>query len=173
MSFANARLMVHGRRLLVERILFDRRPSSHVARELGCRGTARIAGSLVSERRACWVWSINRAAHTDHPRRLRSKRALVARERLRLGPARVARTEASRGCAAGVVGPGDRGLDPRASIHHETLRALRSPVLDPHRSGETRANRGRLVRARRFALEPPLTPRPGASRVRLRVRRGR
>ena len=35
MSHANARLTVHGRRLLVERVVEDGRPVSHVAKELG------------------------------------------------------------------------------------------------------------------------------------------
>lgn len=35
MSHANARLNVHGRRLLVERVIGQRRPVSHVAKELG------------------------------------------------------------------------------------------------------------------------------------------
>ncbi|MGJ1644498.1 IS481 family transposase, partial [Clavibacter sepedonicus] len=35
MSHANARLTVHGRLLLVRRVVEDRRPVSHVARELG------------------------------------------------------------------------------------------------------------------------------------------
>lgn len=35
MSHANARLNVHGRRLLVERVIGQRRPASHVAKELG------------------------------------------------------------------------------------------------------------------------------------------
>ena len=35
MSHANARLTVHGRRLLVSRVIDDRRPVAHVAKELG------------------------------------------------------------------------------------------------------------------------------------------
>ncbi|MGJ1577233.1 leucine zipper domain-containing protein, partial [Clavibacter sepedonicus] len=35
MSHGNARLTVHGRVLLVRRVVEDRRPVSHVARELG------------------------------------------------------------------------------------------------------------------------------------------
>ena len=35
MGHANARLTVHGRALLVERVLIDRRPVAHVAKELG------------------------------------------------------------------------------------------------------------------------------------------
>ena len=35
MAHANARLNQHGRRLLVERVLVDRRPVAHVAKELG------------------------------------------------------------------------------------------------------------------------------------------
>jgi transposase-like protein len=34
-SHANARLTVHGRALLIERVVGDRRPVAHVARELG------------------------------------------------------------------------------------------------------------------------------------------
>ena len=36
MGHANARLNVHGRRLLVERVIGQRRPVAHVVKELGC-----------------------------------------------------------------------------------------------------------------------------------------
>lgn len=35
MSHANARLNLHGRRLLVSRVIQDGRPVAHVAKELG------------------------------------------------------------------------------------------------------------------------------------------
>ncbi|WP_254631692.1 leucine zipper domain-containing protein, partial [Curtobacterium sp. Csp1] len=35
MSHANARLTLHGRRLLITRVIDDRRPVAHVAKELG------------------------------------------------------------------------------------------------------------------------------------------
>ncbi len=35
MAHANARLNVHGRTLLITRVLYDARPVAHVARELG------------------------------------------------------------------------------------------------------------------------------------------
>ncbi len=35
MSHANARLNIHGRRLLVSRVIDDERPVAHVAKELG------------------------------------------------------------------------------------------------------------------------------------------
>jgi transposase InsO family protein len=39
MAHRNARLTVHGRRLLIERVVTDRRPVAHVVKELGCSRT--------------------------------------------------------------------------------------------------------------------------------------
>jgi hypothetical protein len=36
MAHRNARLTVHGRRLLIERVVTGRRPVAHVVKELGC-----------------------------------------------------------------------------------------------------------------------------------------
>src|ERR1041384_8217240 len=36
MAHRNARLTVHGRRLLIQRVITDRRPVAHVVKELGC-----------------------------------------------------------------------------------------------------------------------------------------
>ena len=35
MAHRNARLTVHGRRLLIQRVITDRRPVAHVVKELG------------------------------------------------------------------------------------------------------------------------------------------
>jgi transposase len=36
MTHRNARLTVHGRRLLIQRVVTERRPVAHVVQELGC-----------------------------------------------------------------------------------------------------------------------------------------
>jgi transposase len=36
MAHRNARLTVHGRRLLIQRVITDGRPVAHVVKELGC-----------------------------------------------------------------------------------------------------------------------------------------
>jgi transposase InsO family protein len=92
-SHANARTNLHGRRLIVRRVVFDHRPVSHVAKELGIS-------------RQCahrWVQRFNaegEAGLADRPSRpartpsrtspAREAAVLEARTRLRFGPARLA-----------------------------------------------------------------------------------
>lgn len=92
MSHANARRTVHGRRLLVERIVFDRRPASHVARELGV--SRQCAHRWVARFRAEGLSGL--IDRSSRPHRSPSKtpaeaeaRVLEARDRLRFGPARL------------------------------------------------------------------------------------
>jgi transposase InsO family protein len=91
-SHANARLTLHGRRLLVARVVDDHRPVAHVAKELGVS-------------RQCahrWVRRFRAEGHaglserSSRPRRMPTKTGpereaavLAARERLRFGPARL------------------------------------------------------------------------------------
>jgi hypothetical protein len=60
---ANARLTVHGRLVLVSRVP-DGRSVAHVAKELGGRGSARIAGYAGSVTRAPRAWPIDQAGRT-------------------------------------------------------------------------------------------------------------
>lgn len=92
MSHANARLTLHGRRLLVARVVEDHRPVAHVAKELGVS-------------RQCahrWVRRFRAEGHaglserSSRPRRMPTKTSpereaavLAARDKLRFGPARL------------------------------------------------------------------------------------
>ena len=93
MSHANARLTLHGRRLLVTRVVNDRRPVAHVAKELGV------------SRQCAHRWVRRFRDHGDaglldrssRPHRSPTKTehhveqaVLAARDRLRYGPARLA-----------------------------------------------------------------------------------
>ena len=51
MPHRNARLTVHGRQLLVDRVSSGR-PVAHVAKKLGCHGSARTVGSPATPPRA-------------------------------------------------------------------------------------------------------------------------
>lgn len=93
MSHANARLTLHGRRLLVARVVDDRRPVAHVARELGI--SRQCAHRWVRRFRA--EGSAGLLDRSSRPRRTptrttsdREQAVLEARARLRLGPARLA-----------------------------------------------------------------------------------
>jgi len=92
-SHANARLTLHGRRLLVTRVVNDRRPVAHVAKELGV------------SRQCAHRWVRRFRDHGDaglldrssRPHRSPTKTehhveqaVLAARDRLRYGPARLA-----------------------------------------------------------------------------------
>lgn len=157
MSHANARLTVHGWWLLVERIVFERRPASHVARGLGV--SRQCAHRWVARFRAEGLTGL--VDRSSRPYRSPSKtpaeaesRVLEARERLRFGPARLA---VETGVAARTISLilNRHGVAPLAWLDPVTGASIRA-----HRCEEARANPGRrgLARARRFALESPLTP---------------
>ncbi|MFZ7089433.1 IS481 family transposase [Curtobacterium sp. RRHDQ10] len=93
MSHANARLTLHGRRLLVARVVEDRRPVAHVAKELGV--SRQCAHRWVRRFRAEGV--VGLSDRSSRPRRMPTKTSperetlvLAARIRLRFGPARLA-----------------------------------------------------------------------------------
>ncbi|GAA3692775.1 hypothetical protein GCM10022377_01550 [Zhihengliuella alba] len=93
MSHANARLTVHGRRLLVARVLDDRRPVSHVAKELGV--SRQCAHRWVRRFREAGLEGL--ADRSSRPHRMpgktspgREQAVLAARARHRVGPARLA-----------------------------------------------------------------------------------
>ena len=92
MSHVNARLTVHGRSLLIERVIGDGRPVSHVARELGI--SRQCAHRWV--RRFRTEGAAGLADRSSRPRRTptrtspaREQAVLEARARLRFGPARL------------------------------------------------------------------------------------
>jgi hypothetical protein len=92
MSHANARLTVHGRFLLIERVIRDRRPVAHVAKELGISAVRPPVGQPVPGRSAAGLLD-----RPSRPRRSPSKTSgeredavLAARKVLRAGPARIA-----------------------------------------------------------------------------------
>jgi transposase InsO family protein len=92
-SHANARLTLHGRRLLVSRIVDDHRPVAHVAKELGVSRQCahRWVRRFQAEGPAGLVDRSSRPLRT--PTRTspdREAAVLEARTRLRFGPARLA-----------------------------------------------------------------------------------
>lgn len=93
MVHANARLTLHGRRLLVARVVDDRRPVAHVAKELGV--SRQCAHRWV--RRFRDHGDIGLSDRSSRPHRSptkttpeREQSVLEARTRLRFGPARLA-----------------------------------------------------------------------------------
>lgn len=93
MSHANARLTFHGRCLLVERVLSDRRPVSHVAKELGISRQA--AHRWVARFRAEGVAGLQDRSSRPHrmPRRTPAQveaTVVAARRDLRQGRDRIA-----------------------------------------------------------------------------------
>ena len=93
LSHANTRLTIHGRALLIERILVDGRPVSHVAKELGI--SRQCAHRWISRHRAEGrAGLVNRSSRPKSmPRRTASNReaaVIVARLLNRSGPVRIA-----------------------------------------------------------------------------------
>ena len=93
MSHANARLTFHGRCLLIERVIGDRRPVSHVAKELGISRQA--AHRWVSRFRAEGVAGLHDRSSRPHrmPRRTQEaieEAVIAARRQLRAGRDRIA-----------------------------------------------------------------------------------
>lgn len=93
MVHANARLTLHGRRLLVARVIDDRRPVAHVAKELGI--SRQCAHRWVRRFRAEGPAGL--LERSSRPRRMptkttpeRERVVLDARSRSRVGPARLA-----------------------------------------------------------------------------------
>jgi transposase InsO family protein len=92
-SHANARLTLHGRRLLVARVIEDDRPVAHVAKELGV--SRQCAHRWVRRFRAEGAAGL--LDRSSRPHRMPTKTTpdreaavLAARGRLRFGPARLA-----------------------------------------------------------------------------------
>jgi transposase InsO family protein len=93
LSHANARLNIHGRVLLVERVISDRRPVSHVAKELGISRQCahRWVHRFRSEGPAGLVDRSSRPRSS--PSRTspdREQRVLASRQEFRVGPLRIA-----------------------------------------------------------------------------------
>jgi len=91
-SHVNARLTIHGRALLIERVVGDGRPVSHVARELGI--SRQCAHRWVHRYRAEGPAGL--VDRSSRPRRTPTRTSpaqeqavLEARARLRFGPARL------------------------------------------------------------------------------------
>ena len=92
MSHANARLTVHGRALLVRRVVGDCRPLSHVAKELGV--SRQCASRWVHRYRAEGVAGLLDRSSRPHSSPTRASVAteesvLAARHQMRCGPARI------------------------------------------------------------------------------------
>jgi transposase InsO family protein len=92
MGHANARLTVHGRALLVRRIVVERRPAAHVAKELGV--SRQCAYRWVRRFRAEGDAGLVDRSSRPHrcPTRTPTEvedQVVAAREQLRAGPARI------------------------------------------------------------------------------------
>jgi transposase InsO family protein len=92
-SHANARTNLHGRLLIVRRVVFDHRPVSHVAKELGISRQCahRWVQRFKAEGEAGLADRPSRPARTpSRTSPAREAAVLEARTRLRFGPARLA-----------------------------------------------------------------------------------
>lgn len=142
MSHANARLTLHGRRLLVARVVDDRRPVAHVARELGI--SRQCAHRWVRRFRAEGPAGL--LDRSSRPRRTptrttpdREQAVLEARARLRLGPARL----------ASVTGVPARTITRILNRHHVPPLAWLDPIT------------GTVIRATRATTHRYEHPHPG------------
>lgn len=93
MSHSNARLTLHGRALLVDRVINDQRPISHVAKELGI--SRQCAHRWVARFRAEGLPGLSDRSSRPHTSPSRTHpaqeaRVLETRQRLRAGPLRIA-----------------------------------------------------------------------------------
>jgi transposase InsO family protein len=92
-SHRNARLTFHGRCLLVRRVVFDRRPQAHVAKELGVSRQC-VYYWVTRFRAEGWDGLHDRSSRPRHcPTRTApavEERVLAARAQLRCGPAGIA-----------------------------------------------------------------------------------
>lgn len=155
MSHANARLTLHGRRLLVARVVDDHRPVAHVAKELGV--SRQCAHRWVRRFRAEGVAGLS--DRSSRPRRTPSKTSpereaavLAARATLRFGPARLstetgvpART-ISRILARHQVPP-LRWLDPITGALIRATRATANRYEHDHHRSSFGARRTGVFRA--------------------------
>lgn len=141
MSHANARLTMHGRRLLVARVLQDHRPVGHVAKELGV--SRQCAHRWVSRFREQGDAGLSDRSSRPHRSPTRTspdleRAVLEARTRLRFGPARLS---AETGVAARTI--------PRILVRH---RIPPLAWLDPVTGTVIRATR---ATANRYEHEHP------------------
>ena len=138
MSHANARLTVHGRRLLVERVRGDRRPVSHVAKELGIsRKCAHLWVNRFDAEGDAGLAERSSRPHTSPRRtsRVAEEAVVQARKRLRCGRETIA---TQTGVPARTVSRvlARHGLPPLA-------------WLDPLTGAEIRAQRASYIRYER------------------------
>ncbi len=138
MGHANARLTVHGRLLLVQRVVADQRPVAHVAKELGV--SRQCAHRWVARFRAEGVAGL--ADRSSRPRRSPRRTSpgaeasvLAARRDLRCGPAGIA---AATGVPARTV--------TRVLTRH---RVPRLAECDPLTGDRIRASKATAVRYER------------------------
>jgi transposase InsO family protein len=138
----NARLTVHGRRLLVSRVIDDRRPIAHVAKEVGV--SRQCASRWVSRFRAEGEAGLRDRSSRPRttPTRTSAEReqvVLAARDRLRQGPARL----------AAVTGVPARTVSRILVRHHVPPLSWLDPVT------------GQLIRASRASTARYERERPG------------
>ena len=192
MVHANARLTLHGRRLLVARVVEDRRPVAHVAKELGV--SRQCAHRWV--RRFRDHGDIGLSDRSSRPHRSptkttpeREQSVLEARTRLRFGPARLA---AETGVPARTISrvlarhhvPPLAWLDPITGALIRATKATTNRYEHEHPGDLVQADvrkvgripdpgRRRLAGAGLDGRESPVPRRQETDRVRLRSRRCR
>ena len=135
MSHANARLTFHGRCLLVQRVRFDRRPVSHVAKEMGLsRQTAHRWMARFDAEGFDGLHDRSRRPHSTPTRTPAAVETgvLLARDELRAGRDRIA---AATGVPARTVSRilARHGRPPIAALDPVTGVVIRASRATPHR----------------------------------------
>ncbi len=135
MSHANARLTFHGRCLLVQRVRFDRRPVSHVAKEMGL--SRQTAHRWMARFDAEGFDGLHDRSSRPHSTPTRTPAAvetgvLLARDELRAGRDRIA---AATGVPARTVSRilARHGRPPIAALDPVTGVVIRASRATPHR----------------------------------------
>lgn len=141
MSHANARLTFHGRCLLVQRVRFDRRPVSHVAKEMGL--SRQTAHRWMARFDAEGFDGLHDRSSRPHSTPTRTPAAvetgvLLARDELRAGRDRIA---AATGVPARTVSRilARHGRPPIAALDPVTGVVIRASRATPNRYERTTA----------------------------------
>ncbi|TFD88583.1 hypothetical protein E3T61_12190 [Cryobacterium lactosi] len=188
MPHANTRLTLHGRSLLIERVVVDGRPVSHVAKELGI--SRQCANRWLNRHRAEGTtglhnrWSRPRTSprktSADTKPLSWSPVSWIAMVRCGSQPSRrfpgdgIADPDPRRLPTTVLAGPDHRRDNPLLPGEHEPVRARSARRAGPYRREEIGPHPGRrrLARARPRSDRGP-QPQEGPHRIRLRPRRHR
>lgn len=134
MSHGNARLTVHGRRLLVERVLVDRRPVAHVAKELGV--SRQCAHRWVRRFRDEGSKGLRIPPPKPHAMRHTAATVLADTGRLDISVISALLGHASLDVTMGYVHPGARSVEHAFAVGAEVWAELSSTDLPDDMEGE-------------------------------------